>query len=246
MIDLSFLVAWLQSLTPEVVSAMTYLFCVGALVLFYRTLGVAGVFMFIPLVVIAGNIQALKVVQMSCVDAPVAMGTLVFMTSFLATDLLAERHGREIAQKAIWSGFAGVILIVGLMVLTLGIPAFQTPECSLYIRVHQAIETLFLPAPALFVASLIAYLVSQFIDVRLYLWIKKLTHDKQLWLRAIVATALSALIDNIIFSVLAWRILSPLPMDLHTLIFTYILGTYALRLLATCLNMPILYWVKKR
>ena len=147
MIDLSFLVAWLQSLAPEVVSAMTYLFCIGTLVTLYRTLGVSGVFMFIPLVVTAGNIQALKVVQMSCVDTPVAMGTLVFMTSFLAIDILAERHGRDIAQKAIWSGFAGVILLAGLMVFTLGIHPFQEPECQRYVYVHQAIEILFLPSP---------------------------------------------------------------------------------------------------
>ncbi|MDP4840062.1 MAG: VUT family protein, partial [Alphaproteobacteria bacterium] len=62
-----------------------------------------------------------------------------------------------------------------------------------------------------------------------------------LWLRSFLSTATSSLLDNIIFSVLAWKILMPLDIDTRTLIFTYILGTYTLRFLATGLNAPVMY-----
>ena len=66
-----------------------------------------------------------------------------------------------------------------------------------------------------------------------------------LWLRSFVSTAIASLMDNILFSVLAWKILAPLDIDTTTLIFTYILGTYVLRLFVTALNAPVMYFLSK-
>ena len=55
---------------------------------------------------------------------------------------------------------------------------------------------------------------------------------------------ISSLIDNSIFSVLAWIILNPDPLDFQTVLFTFILGTYILRIFIAMIDTPIIYLAK--
>ena len=62
-----------------------------------------------------------------------------------------------------------------------------------------------------------------------------------LWFRLNVSTLLSGLLDNILFSVLAWVIFSPTPISIQSLVFTYILGTYVARVVVSITSTPIIY-----
>ena len=62
-----------------------------------------------------------------------------------------------------------------------------------------------------------------------------------MWLRNNASTAISALIDNTIFSVLAWIVFAADPLPWSTVIFTFILGTYWLRLIVAAMDTPIIY-----
>lgn len=242
MVDLTPFVMFLQNVPNEFLLLFMYVFAVGSLMILHHFLGKTGIYVYMALGVIVGNLQVLKAMTLTGFSQPVAMGTVIFMTTFLATDILAERYGKEAAQKAIWCGFVGIIFTTGVMILTLGMPPLPSSDQNAFFNeAHYAIQTLFLPAPALFIASLSSYLISQYVDVRLFLMIKAITEGRLLWLRSFLSTASSSLLDNIMFSVLAWKILMPLDIDTSTLIFTYILGTYTLRLLATGLNAPVMY-----
>ncbi len=246
MLDISWLTAYLQTLPTELVLVIMYITGVLSLGLFYRLLGRTGVCIFLTLGVIIANIQVLKAMNLWLFSEPVAMGTVVLMTTYLATDLLAEHYGRDTAKKAVWCGFVGILLVTIIMVLTLGIPQItDTPDATRFNMAHEAIYTLFSPAPGIFVASLSAFLISQYTDISIFLMVKKLTGTSSLWLRSFVSTGLSSLLDSVIFSVLAWKVFVPLQIDFTTLVFTYILGTYILRLLLTILNVPALYLLTK-
>ena len=246
MLDISPLLSYLQTMPTELILVMMYLFGVLCLGFFYRLLGSTGVCVFMTLGVIIANIQVLKAMELSLFPEPVAMGTVIFMTTFLATDVLAELHGRETARKAILCGFIGILFITVTMLLTLGIsPVTGSPDATRFNTAHEAISILFSPAPGIFIASLSAYIVSQYTDVSIFLMVKKLTGDSSLWLRSFVSTGLSSLVDSIVFSVLAWKVFVPLSISFSTLVFTYILGTYILRLLLTAVNVPALYLLTK-
>ena len=92
---------------------------------------------------------------------------------------------------------------------------------------------------------MIAYLSSQYFDVWLFSFLKKIFRDKYLWLRNNISTFSSSLIDNIIFSILAWIVFNPNPLDFYTVFFTYILGTYFLRILVAIFDTPFIYLAKK-
>ena len=91
---------------------------------------------------------------------------------------------------------------------------------------------------------MIAYLLSQYFDVWIYGLIKKISANKNLWLRNNLSTFLSSLIDNTVFSLLAWILLNPNPETFYNVIMIYILGTYLLRVFIAILDTPFLYCAK--
>ncbi len=233
--------------TPYVLGLMT-VFCFSAVLFMLRFFGAVGLYVFIVVGVIAANIQVLKVVSFPFYGHPVALGTEIFALTYLCTDILTEFYGKEKARRGIWLGFSGYILMTVIMVLGMGYapaPASAVgPDMSWAVANHGHMTSLFMPAPAIFAASMIAYLCSQYYDIWMFSWLKRLTGQRALWLRNNVSTILSAIIDSIIFNVFAWIIFSDNPVDTHTLIFTYILGTFGLRVVISLLDTPFLYLAK--
>ena len=74
--------------------------------------------------------------------------------------------------------------------------------------------------------------------------ISELTNKKFLWFRNNLSTMISSLIDNTIFSIFAWIILNPNPLDFNTVLFTFILGTYILRIFIALFDTPFIYLAK--
>ena len=95
-----------------------------------------------------------------------------------------------------------------------------------------------------FVASMIAFLISQYFDVWFYNYLKNKTAKKFLWFRNNFSTIISSLVDNTVFSILAWILLNPEPISLYNVIMIYIFGTYILRIVIALLDTPFIYLAK--
>ena len=82
-------------------------------------------------------------------------------------------------------------------VLALGLIAVQlaTAETT---STGSALSALFAWVPRLLLGGLVAFLVSQWFDVWMFIAIKKATRDRHLWLRASGSTMVSQAIDTII------------------------------------------------
>ena len=136
-----------------------------------------------------------------------------------------------------------------IMLFTLGFSPL-TPEqagedMAWALPYQEHLSSLFTLQFSLFFAGLAAYLTSQLYDIWFYDWIKRKTGERYLWLRNNASTMVSALIDNTVFSVLAWIVLSANPLPFMTVLVTYILGTYWLRLFIAVLDTPMIYLSKK-
>ncbi|ACJ00506.1 queuosine precursor transporter [Rhodospirillum centenum] len=239
------LVALLNGLPPELLLLLQAVFCFGAILLMGRLFGAAGLQLYIAVAVIGANVEVLKAVQFGLYAHPVALGTVLFSSTYLATDILTEHFGRDAARRGIFMGFAGYLLFTCMMLLTLGFPPL-TPdqagaEMAWALPMQDHMAALFTPAPALFAAGMTAYLTSQIFDVWVYQRLRGATGGRHLWLRNNGSTMLSSLVDNVIFSVLAWVVFAPEPVGLEALLFTYILGTYLLRVALSVLDTPFMY-----
>ena len=224
------------------------IFCLFAILLFLKIFGEAGLYVYTTIAIIAANIQVLKIVDFPFFSSPIALGTILFSTTFLTTDILTEYYGKKSARKNILIGFLSFLLMTIFMLFTMGFtpltPASAGDEYSWALSIQDNLLGTFMPFPTFFIASMIAYLTSQYFDVWFYSKISQITNKKFLWFRNNLSTIISSLIDNTIFSLFAWIILNPNPLDFNTVLFTFILGTYILRIVIALLDTPFIYLAK--
>jgi uncharacterized integral membrane protein (TIGR00697 family) len=235
--------------TPIFFTWLVFLiFCLCTILIFLKLFGEVGMYMYTVISIIGANIQVLKIVDFPFFSSPIALGTILFSTTFLATDILSEHYGAKIARKNILIGFASFLVMTIFMLFTMGFTPLDAAksgeEYSWALSTQDNLLGIFLPFPTFFAASMIAYLFSQYFDVWCYERISKITEKKFLWMRNNISTMLSALLDNTIFSLFAWIIFNPNPLDFNIVLFTFILGTYILRIIIAILDTPFIYLAK--
>lgn len=121
----------------------------------------------------------------------VPAGVIAYPFTFLATDLISELFGRKRAQMLVWVGFGMNVFMLLLMSINHWLPnsAGVSGGLDLFEGVYQ-----FMVGNT--IASMIAYLIAQSVDVRLYHFWKRLTKGKHLWLRNNASTTVSQLVDS--------------------------------------------------
>ena len=122
----------------------------------------------------------------------VPAGVVAYPFTFLATDLISELFGRKRAQMLVWVGFGMNVFMLLLMSINHWLPnsVGVSAGLDLFEGVYQ-----FMVGNT--IASMIAYLIAQSVDVRLYHFWKRLTKGKHLWLRNNASTTVSQLVDSI-------------------------------------------------
>lgn len=238
----NFIVEFGEFLGGEYLSLLLIAFCYASILLLWRHFGVNGLYVYNTLAVVAANIQVLKVTDFMLSPEPVALGTLVFATTFLVSDIITEHKGVKAAHDGIKLAFLSQIIMTIFMIFTIAYPSANSWE---YLQVQGAMETIFSPSLRILIASLISFYFSQWIDIKIFKYLKDKSKTKHMWFRINAASLISGLIDNIIFSTLAWVILSPNPVGFKSLIFVYILGTYGARVVISLTSTPIMYLTHK-
>lgn len=228
------------------ISILFLLFLYFSILLLWRLYGKEGLYLYNIIAVIAANIQVLKIVPFFVSSEPVALGTILFSTTFLVSDILTEHHGKQAARLAISTSFIAQIFMTALMIITMmypsdgGITGIDS-NGTILDHAQAALYILFTPSIRILVASLVSYYIAQQIDVNIFKYMKDYTKKSKLWLRLNVSNLVAGFADNILFSVLAWVVLSPTPVTMHALIYTYILGTYISRIIVSVTSTPIIY-----
>lgn len=122
----------------------------------------------------------------------IPVGLLAFPVTFLATDLVSELFGRKRAQLLVWVGFFMNIFMIVVMSINAWLPdAFGV---SGGLELFDGVYAFFIGNT---IASMLAYLTAQSIDVRLFHFWKNLTKGKHLWLRNNASTMVSQLVDTV-------------------------------------------------
>lgn len=120
-----------------------------------------------------------------------SVGLLPYPITFLITDIISEIFGRKKANEVVIAGlFASVFVLVIVTVADLSPAANWSPVSD------GEFSHVFGQTGIAVFASMTAYLVAQFIDVRIYHYWKKLTKGKKLWLRNNFSTITSQFFDT--------------------------------------------------
>ncbi|UNM06737.1 MAG: queuosine precursor transporter [Holosporaceae bacterium] len=228
----------IPTLSPSILLLAEYIFCGIFILAARRFFGLHGLYIYSAVGVIAANLVVLKTTFFPYYDSPLALGTVVFSSLFLCSDMINEYYGKAAAVKGIWVGFFAYFVLSTFIFLNMGYVSADGGQAQ------QAMRHLFLPAPAIFISSLVAYFLGQYTDVFLYHVIHKKTGERLLWVRSLVSTFLAMLIDNAVFSLLAWHFFALNPLSFTEIFWTYIWGVSILRFIISFGNIGMMYLSK--
>ncbi len=174
---------------------------------------------------VIGAVLAAKIILIGSIVVP--GGVLAYSLTFACADILTEIYGKPLTNKVVWVGLFTMIMVLGLIQLTIIWPAapFYTQADSF--------KALLGSSERIIIASITAYLISQFLDVWLFARLKELTQGRWLGLRNNVATILSQLVDSMIFVTIAFY--GNLPIG------DLIVGQWMVKIVIALLDTPFVY-----
>lgn len=172
-------------------------------------------------------------------------GVLLWPLEFVITDIVNEFYGPKAVRRI---SITAVILISYAFVmyyLAIGIPPADVWLASSSKQgvpnIQDAFNAVFGQNMRIIIGSLVAFLVSQVVDVTVFHQIKKRTGNKHLWLRATGSTLVSQLIDSYIVlfiafsSIFSWQVILAIG-----------LMNYFYKFTVAILLTPLIYFVEKR
>ena len=198
----------------------------------YKLFGKTGLYVWTAVGVILANIQVMKTIQIF--GLVTAMGNVIYSSLYLVTDIINENHSKKDAQKGVWIGF--FVLIATTIIMQISIQFI--PDKSDFLSEH--ITAIFSVLPRIAFASLMAYLLSQSFDVWFFSKLKKRHKEKKLWLRNNLSTITSQLIDNSIFTLVAF--VGVFSWDIIGQIF---LTSFILKIILASFDTPFVYLARK-
>lgn len=171
----------------------------------------------------------------------ISVGILPYPITFLITDLISEIYGKKKANEVVVGGIFASFFAMGIIYIANAAPATDWSPVS-----DELFSTVFGSTAIAVLASMLAYLFAQFVDIQIYHFWKRLTKGKHLWLRNNCSTFLSQFIDTATvllllcsFGEIDWGLFGGL-----------LLAGFLFKVLIAALDTPFLYlsvyWFRKR
>jgi hypothetical protein len=123
-------------------------------------------------------------------------GIIPFPLTFVLTDLVNEFYGTHGARRLTFVGLGAAIFVWAVITLSLHLPT--SPDSPIPDSVFRGA---FGTSARLYVASLIAYLIGQLLDISVFHLLRRITGHRLLWLRSTGSTVLSQMLDSLAVSV---------------------------------------------
>ncbi|RZJ73925.1 queuosine precursor transporter [Flavobacterium sp.] len=167
-------------------------------------------------------------------DAVMSIGILPWPIVFLTTDLINEYFGQKGVRRLSFIT-AGLIAYCFLVLLF----ALRIPAAGLKENVTDAQFTaVFGQSMWIIVGSIVAFIVSQLIDVTIFHFVKSKTGHKMIWLRTTGSTVISQLFDSFIVLGIAFYMTGKI--DFQTFVKSGFTG-YSVKLGIAILLTPMIY-----
>lgn len=214
----------------EILFIITTILCFVTTLLFYKYLGKYGLFVWISIATIISNIETVKLVNIFGMET--SLGTILYASTFLTTDILNEKYGEKAARRSVYYGLLSMIV----MTIFMSIALLYDPSSNDF--ANESLKTIFTLNMRITLASIIAFVVSQLLDAHMYNKIKE--KSDKLWLRNNLSTMISQLIDTVLFALIAYKGLVTNNTLVSMMVFMYIF-----KLMLAVIDTPFMYLSKK-
>jgi len=136
----------------------------------------------------------------------VEAGIFAFLMLVITSSAVAELHGRTTANKLVSIGFVPLIASILLGVFVLALPAsHDMPQDRL-----DAFNMMMGATPRIWIAGIIAYGISQFLNVTIFSAMRGSGEGRLIWLRAGIAGVLSQIVDTLLFITISFYGIFPI------------------------------------
>ena len=127
-------------------------------------------------------------------------GIFAFLLLVTISSAVAELHGRAVANRLVQIGFLPLIASILLSILVLAAPAAGDMDPAR----ADAFALMMGGTPRIWLGGIIAYGISQTLNVTLFAALKGREGSRLLWLRAATASVLSQIVDTLLFVTIAF------------------------------------------
>ncbi len=173
-------------------------------------------------------------------------GVLLWPLEFVMTDIVNEYYGPRAVRRISYTAVALITYAFVMFYFAMGVPPADfwygsgiqdgIPDMS------KAFNGIFGQGMWIILGSLVAFLVSQIVDVTVFHKIKRYTGDKNMWLRATGSTLVSQLVDSFIVLFIAFKIGKGWSWQL---VLAICLVNYTYKFTMAIILTPLIYLVEK-
>ncbi len=162
----------------------------------------------------------------------ISVGILPYPITFLITDLISEIFGKRKANQVVIAGIFASFFSLAIVYTASAVPATEWSPVS-----NSMFSDVFGNTIVAVFASMMAYLLAQFVDIQIYHFWKRVTKDKYLWLRNNFSTFSSQFIDTFTV-VLLLCAFGEIPWELF---YGLVISGFIFKIFIAFLDTPLLY-----
>lgn len=174
-------------------------------------------------------------------------GVLLWPLEFIVTDIVNEYYGPKAVRRI---SYTAVVLILYAFIMFYA--AMKIPPADFWISSRQtegipdmqvAFGGIFGQGMWIIFGSVMAFLISQIVDVTVFHRIKRATGEKWIWLRATGSTMVSQLVDSFVVLFIAFKIGNGWSWQL---VLAICLLNYLYKFSMAIILTPLIYFIEKR
>ena len=165
-------------------------------------------------------------------------GTILFPIAYIFGDILTEVYGYAKSRRIIWTGFLCLVMMALIMYIVQILP--PDPSWPLQNEYNAILGFV----PRLVFASIIAYLIGEFLNSFVLAKLKIKTQGKYLWMRTIGSTIIGEAADSLVFTFIAFYGVLPAAVMFNVMGTIYV-AKVLYEVLATPLTYKIVGFLKK-
>lgn len=173
------------------------------------------------------NVTASKPVALGGIVVPAAV--FLYSLTFTLIDLINERLGKAGARRVVATAFVANLLLAGYVQFVIWLPPAP------FYRDAGAFAGVLGGTPRIVAASLIAYLISAFVDTEIFAWWRARVGGPR-WVRVLASNAVSTLVDSVLFIAVAFAGVLP--------VVPLVTGQYLVKMGVTLVSLPLIYAVR--
>ena len=181
----------------------------------------------------------------SKLDFNLTAGVIIWPVVFITTDIINEYFGKAGVKKVsvltvllILYAFLVITIVTGLPPAPFWLDVNSTDAQGNPFNINFAFNSIYRQGLGIIIGSVVAFLLSQFLDATVFHWLRRYTGSRKIWLRATGSTLVSQLIDSFVVLFVAFFLFGNWPMEQVLSVATI---NYIYKFSVAILLTPLLY-----